>query len=604
MRTVLLLWLLWLAPVAAASPLTIAQGEFAVSASALPPADGARWQPQALPDLWRINHAPGIEHGWYRFRFRLPPNASTQAIYLPRLGMNAALYLNGHFIGDGGRMTEPLARNWNRPLLFVLPEAWLRDDGNTLHIHLRGNAYTQAALFPLQVGEEAALRPKYERALFFSASLNQSATLLIAFIGILMLSLWARRRQEVAYAYFGIAALVWAVQSTNLYLRELPFATAQWEIFVNASFEVFAAMLLASLLRFIGVWRDAFRPWFLLLLVGSPLSLLLIPADHFLRVTALWHFATVILTLFTLGMTLRAAAWGNRDARLLVAAMSLIMLFGLHDWAIHSAHLLGRYAGRILGGDITLLQYSAPILFMAIGWIMTNRYLRTLADFERLNTELDQRVQARETELEASYARMNELEMERAVANERERIHRDLHDDVGAKLLSLVYRADTTENAELARAALQDLRDAVLRSTAEDCALTSLAADWRAECEKRLSEAGLQLHWGQSGMTDNVQLSQPQALHIGRVLREAVSNTIRHADAGRVDVRLDFDGTRLKLDLRDDGRGCPDTLHRGSGLRNMAARAQRLGATLERYAVPGGGCGVRLDAPVSASRTG
>ncbi|MDP2253276.1 MAG: histidine kinase, partial [Thiobacillus sp.] len=450
MRIALLLGWLWLAPVAAAMPLTIAQGEFAVSASMVPPPDHAAWQEQTLPDVWQRNHAPGLEHGWYRFRFDLPPSARTQAVFLPRLGMNAAVYLNGHFIGDGGRMAEPLGRNWNRPLLFVLPGERLRTQGNTLHIHLRGNAYTQAVLFPLKVGEESALRPEHERALFFNISLSQSASLLIAFIGVLMLSLWMRRRQEIAYAYFGTAALIWAVQSTNLYLRDVPFSTAQWETFVNASFEVFAVLLLASILRFIGAWRDAFRPWILLLLIGSPLSLLLAPAEHFLLVTALWHFATLALTLFTLVMTLHTAAGGNRDARLLVAAMSLIMLLALHDWAIHSAHLFGHYAKRILGGDIFLLHYGAPILFMSIGWIMTNRYLRTLTDFERLNAELDQRVQAREAELEASYTRMRELEMERAVAGERERIHRDLHDDVGAKLLSLVYRADSAENAELA----------------------------------------------------------------------------------------------------------------------------------------------------------
>jgi signal transduction histidine kinase len=513
--------------------------------------------------------------------------------------MNAAVYLNGHFIGDGGNMNEPLGRNWNRPLLFVLPGERLRTQGNTLHIHLRGNAYTQAVLYPLEIAEEAVLRPKYERALFFNVSLNQSASLLIAFIGALMLSLWARRRQEIAYAYFGTAALIWAVQSTNLYMRDVPFSTAQWETFVNASFEVFAVLLLASILRFIGAWRDAFRPWILLLLIGSPLSLLLVPAEHFLQVTALWHFGTLAFTLLTLVKTLHAAIWGNRDARLLLVAMSLIMLLALHDWTIHSAHLFGHFTERILGGGVFLLQYGAPILFMSIGWIMTNRYLRTLTDFERLNDELDQRVQAREAELEASYARMRELEMEHAVAGERERIHRDLHDDVGAKLLSLVYRADSAENAELARAALQDLRDVVSRST-DDCILAGLAADWRAECEKRLSEAGLQLEWSQAGALENIHLSPPQALHIGRVLREAVSNAIRHADARQVEIRLVCEGARLCLDLRDDGRGCPDVPRRGSGLRNMAARAQRLGAILERYSVPGGGCGVRLDAPLDA----
>ena len=597
MARLLLLWLALCGLARAAPPLVFDAAEFAATSDARPPAANAAWRALPLPDLWRVHHPATLEHGWYRVRFARPADDAPLALYLPRLGMNAALWLNGHPLGDGGRMDEPLARNWNRPLLFVLPRERLTEH-NTLTLHLRGNAHTQAGLFPFQLGEVTPLRAAYEHAYFYSVSLNQSATLLIAFVGVLMLSLWARRRQDKAYLLFGIAAWVWALQSTNLYWREPPFTTAQWETLVNASFEVFAALLLASLLRFVGVWRDAYRAGFLLLLVGAPATLPFAPPAHFLQITAVWHFVTVLATLFTLALTLRTAWRGNRDARLLVGAMGVILLFAAHDWGIHSAHLLGRYFGGVLGGDVTLLQYSAPVLFMAIGWIMTNRYLRTLADFERLNAELDRRVQAREAELTASHVRLHELEMQRAVAEERERIHRDLHDDVGAKLLSLVYRADSRENAELARAALQDLRDTVSRSGGEATSLASLAADWRAECEKRLIEAGLTLDWTQRGDLDSPQLAQQQALHLGRVLREAVSNVIRHARAKQVRVTLEGDGRGVRLDVTDDGTVCPDP-RPGGGLRNMAARAQRLGATLERYTPQAGGCGLRLALPLA-----
>jgi hypothetical protein len=91
-------------------------------------------------------------------------------------------------------------------------------------------------------------------AYFLNITVNQTATLLIGAIGILMLSLWMRRRRDTAYAYFGISALVWALQSTNLYVRK-PAAVDRClgnsqQCRVPGVFRLF---LLISLLRFVSI---------------------------------------------------------------------------------------------------------------------------------------------------------------------------------------------------------------------------------------------------------------------------------------------------------------------------------------------------------------
>ena len=121
MARLLLLWLALCGLARAAPPLVFDAAEFAATSDARPPAANAAWRALPLPDLWRVHHPATLEHGWYRVRFARPADDAPLALYLPRLGMNAALWLNGHPLGDGGRMDEPLARNWNRPLLFVLP---------------------------------------------------------------------------------------------------------------------------------------------------------------------------------------------------------------------------------------------------------------------------------------------------------------------------------------------------------------------------------------------------------------------------------------------------------------------------------------------------
>src|SRR4029453_18815402 len=78
----------------------------------------------------------GLE-GWYRPRVTLSaaPDA-LWAVYLPRVIMNAAVWVNGQFVGDGGRLRDPITRNWNRPLLFAVPAGPLAPGANTVDVNL------------------------------------------------------------------------------------------------------------------------------------------------------------------------------------------------------------------------------------------------------------------------------------------------------------------------------------------------------------------------------------------------------------------------------------------------------------------------------------
>jgi len=599
-RRLTALLLLAFALAAGAQPVELSQAEFVLDASPVPPGEAAPWRAQALPDHWRENHPDAGDQGWYRLRFQAPADRDPlQAVYLPRLGLNAAVWLNGRFIGDGGRFEEPIARNWNRPLLFLIPPGLLHPGENTVHVRLRSHPYTQADLYTVVVGPEKDLRPRFEQVEFLNITVNQTATMLIAATGILMLSLWWRRRQDVAYGYFGLAALVWAAQSTNLYLRVSPVATTTWEILVNGTVQLFSGFLLISLLRYAAAGGGPVISALWLSIVAAPLTMALAPAGHFFKVTSFWHFYTLVAAVATLALLVRAALiQRNRDAGMLVAALALVVVLAAHDWLLHSEHLFAiKHLWPI--SNLYLLHYSAPVVFLSIGVVMTSRFVRVLNQFEALNNDLEDRVRTKQTELEAGFERMRELETERAVSGERERIYQDLHDDVGAKLLSLVYRAASPEDANLARSALQDLRDVVSRTGSYSYSLDALVADWRVECGQRLNDAGIGLTWRLTGPLAETELTQPQALNIGRILREAVSNVIRHAKANEVVLALALADGRLRMTIQDDGIGCDDTtLRPGRGLLNMETRAGKLGGTLSRHNTAGGGCVVVLDLPV------
>jgi len=588
----------WLAmPCAWAQTIELHDATFLLSASAYPPEAQLPWQPQQLPDRWRDNRPNTGGTGWYRLQFqRSSLGQGLQAVLIPHASVNAAVYLNGVLLGSGGSFEEPAARTWNRPRMYLIPPEVLKSGDNTLQVQLKAHLYTQASLYPPKIGPEQDVRVLFDQSHFLRVTLNQVASILIAIVGLLMLNMWWRRRQDTAYGYFAASALVWALQSTNLYVLEPPLNTAQWEILVNASFQMFSALLLISMLRYVGA---EWRPLSLLLwssLLISPVAMALAPPAAFLKVTAALHMATLVGALGSL-VLLFLSAWRhrNKDARLLLATMGLIVVFAGHDWVLHSKHLWFSDALAWLPGDLYLLQYSAPVIFLAIGWIMTVRFIQVLNEFEALSVELDQRVHAKHAQLEQSFERLRNLERERAIQDERERIHSDLHDDVGAKLLSLVYRAGSPEAADLARSALQDLRDVVSRSGTGSFQLEDVLADIRSECEQRLSAAAISLGWQQAEPIPQVELTQPGALNLGRIVREAISNVIRHAQASAVTVCITSDSVGLQLEICDNGIGGSVSGHiPGRGLSNMRARAQLIGGQLERFSVSPQGCGVRL----------
>ncbi len=191
---------------------------------------------------------------------------------------------------------------------------------------------------------------------------------------------------------------------------------------------------------------------------------------------------------------------------------------------------------------------------------------------------------------------------EAAAADERARIFADLHDDLGARLLELIYDAPDQATADRARAILQDLRDVVSRSRADPGTLLDVLASIRAEAAQRLKAVGVELAWEATGDLPDPALDQASALHLHRIVREAISHAVRHARARRLRVRVAVaDGRELMLELTDEGGDEPVAVAgAGTGMRNMRARAEALQGRIDWTPGTLGGTKVLLRAPLPA----
>lgn len=229
--------------------------------------------------------------------------------------------------------------------------------------------------------------------------------------------------------------------------------------------------------------------------------------------------------------------------------------------------------------------------------------LAVLKKSKQMNRKLEERVAAAQQTLAANFDERLALKISNAEAVERERIYRNLHDDVGAKLLGLAIsaqRANLPHEADLARSALQDLRDVVSRSAQFATPLGDLLADLRAETEQRVHTAGVGFEWRFTAQESDLQVGADAALNLSRILREAVTNVLRHAGASHIEIVAQLTQDRLVLDVVDNGVGCPAVgvrLHRG--MTGMQVRAISLGGRLSWGAIEPNGCKVTLDVPLS-----
>lgn len=251
-------------------------------------------------------------------------------------------------------------------------------------------------------------------------------------------------------------------------------------------------------------------------------------------------------------------------------------------------------------GVLLLLPAAADAPALAIGYPWRGRGLFGPAHLQ-LARELTQ-LMAHADEGRAAY--------ERGASEERHRIARDLHDDVGARLLTGLHKPDLPQTRQVIRSAMADIRTIAAGLARGAMPLGRVIADLRHETGGRLEAAGLTLDWPlDDGADDEVMLDYPVYRNLFGALREIISNVIRHAQATSVRVEIGMSDGWLRLVVCDDGIGLDIAASEagaseagaagsgGLGLGNLARRVTELGGVL-RFPETSRGTQVALDLPL------
>lgn len=187
--------------------------------------------------------------------------------------------------------------------------------------------------------------------------------------------------------------------------------------------------------------------------------------------------------------------------------------------------------------------------------------------------------------------------VEQGRSEERIRLAQDLHDDIGARLLTLMYQAPTKEMENYLRHTLQDLKTLTRGLAAPGHLISEAAAEWKADLSQRLQAMPMELAWSFEA-DDDPMLGVVQWSSLTRILRELVTNAIAHSRARQLEVRLALRGRRMTLVVRDDGIGHdPQAWSQGLGLGGVRKRVKLLGGKVEWSENAGGGICCSVDIP-------
>ena len=597
---------------------------------------GATWLPVALPDNWALRNAVRQSAGAYRLSFALAAvPAEPLALEFSRLGTHRRVLVNDQLLlqqGDGAGFYN---RRGTSPALLELPPALLRAGVNTLRIDLKhiGNGGMPVVV----LGPVDELRLGHAQDQWLDVALPQALNLASLGLALFMLTVWLRRRTEVAMGCFGALALLAALRNLAYFSTVVvgPQGTLDWFFY---SSQVFTAVLLGLFVQAMaGTWRAYTR---LLWVLAACLPLIAAVAawqDYAsgsgaagaagldsgtwrMAMLRKWSYPVLMLAVLPALARMFRVVRGQPPGSLAALAIGVLalVLAGVHDYGVQLGlvDVNGRY----------LLPYVFPLALGAMSVHLIGRMVKATGAAESLAARLDERVALRTRELAAANA---------AKARFLGAASHDLRQPVLTigLLVSLLRdqvagsppAAALVDKLRAAAAALESLLHGLMdlsrldtlqgQPRLQSVALQDVFKDIGDQEQASAEERGLTLRFHPT--TQRVDTDQ---VLLGQILRNLVGNALRYTERGGVLVGARPAGPGLlRLQVWDTGVGIEPAqqqrvfeefvqLHnpgrnrrqgQGLGLAIVRRCAQALGTTVTLRSVPGRGSCFGVVLPVA-----
>lgn len=417
----------------------------------------------------------------------------------------------------------------------------------------------------------------------------------------LLACLHARERHVL---YLSGLMLCWVALQSRPAIQALGVTHNALDLLGNLLLPLLALCLVQFLLRQVAWTHPSLDKLLLLQCLLMPLSLRFFADGLRLLALSLWMAVLGLEMLAAMAWHLRLR-WQTLSAATAAASVQrrdflvMALLLGLAALAM----LIEPLAWHLRPGEaMPLMLVAMPALMLGLGLHVTVVFGRARNDAESRHLQIEQRMLEKVADAERHFNAMAELKLEQVTQRERKRIAADLHDDLGAKLLTIVHTSESDRISTLAREALEEMRLSVRGLTGKPVQLLDALGDWRAEVVSRLGQANILAEW-KSPPEDIIHTLPARAyVQTTRIFREAVSNIIKHSSATNCTVSCNVQDGDFLVVIQDNGQGISaeldGRLDRGHGMASMKSRAKQMHGQCLVESGPGWGTVIRLTIPL------
>jgi signal transduction histidine kinase len=470
---------------------------------------------------------------WYSMPLELPAVAAgtpASGVCVPRWSSSASVWLDGKQLVASAAGVHGM-HDWSRPQYIGLPPE-LAPGLHRLDLRLRAMPALAPGLSEVWFGDGPLIRRACTALGETREQRILASGLLIGVLGLAGLAMALLLRDPSA-ACFAAMALLWVAQLAVARGIGASLPEQTWTLLFFAIRTAFAVPLFMFCLRFSNIARPTMERAMLLAYGVAIVTLLGLPAQywsHWLTIVAV--FLLLSVPYFLLLLVRHALRRPTFSAALLVVAIGVMFLSSTLD--------LLRWMGVVPFSNASLSILTMPLLSLAFGALLIERLAVTTRREIKAADRLRLTVAQQAEQLAASAAALKEQ---------------------GARMLALEERRIVHDVDPVST-----LLDSLRKSIAPVLAAQAITLDW---------EAGTLPAGFLPGDADR--------LHLLRLLQEAFTNIVKHAQASAVHFRSHADSDAVWIDVVDNGCGIPAAplTRSGLGLVSMRQRAEQLGATLD-----------------------
>jgi two-component system sensor histidine kinase UhpB len=403
-----------------------------------------------------------------------------------------------------------------------------------------------------------------------------------------------------------LSAVVWSLLSSG--------ALGPHKLSQALAIALLACMTLCALRFVLTPFFSTLPAWLSLTLRAqlllAPLSVWLLGAEQAPGLSRLWWVVLALELLLAMVHYVRLHGTEAEAANqpLLItprdpaALRALLLVLTLAVAALLALQLAPALAAAGPAAAGPTLLWAIALLMIALGLLSLAALARARTVAEIRHAQAEQDMLSRVAEVELSFGTLVEQKLEQVTERERKRIAADLHDDLGAKLLTIVHTSESDRISTLAREALEEMRLSVRGLTGKPVQLLDALGDWRAEVVSRLGQANILAEW-ESPAEDIIHTLPARAyVQTTRIFREAVSNIIKHSGGTHCNISCKVQDGDFLVIIQDNGQGIPaeldGRLDRGHGMASMKSRAKQMHGQCLVESGPGWGTVIRLTIPL------